>query len=390
MAITYIANALGANNSTTSFSITLPATQAGDILILEYVHRGLGDATLGGTSITTDGLTWTEKHDQQFASSTFSAKTVWTRCTGNHTGKTITGSGLTNSCAAIVTQYRGAILTDDPLTAATIVGEQNGSGSEIQAQITTTVNNAWVVLVVANSPDYAVTAAACTSPTLTQRAERLSTGGTDSSIAHASGEKASAGATGSFTWTQTNNLSGSWAYAIKPDPGTARTLSGTTTINSNIVIGFGNGALDVFHAAVLSGTTSIVSTPQQLDYFFDAHTLLYDELNSSINEGSAFDANELSYANISSTDATVGGIGTAAPASGSNIQKVQVYSSHWVDVNVVGTGSLIVKYSTQSLLNETLLPETVLEWTDLSVPTGGWTWAKVQELEVSFNWIAAG
>ena len=53
------------------------------------------------------------------------------------------------------------------------------------------------MLVVVNSPDLAVTTQSCTSPgALTARAERLSTGGTDTSIAHASAEKAAAGATG--------------------------------------------------------------------------------------------------------------------------------------------------------------------------------------------------
>jgi hypothetical protein len=219
MAIQYLRNALGATNSATSFSITLPTTAAGDILILEYVHRGTGTGTIGGTSITTGGLTWTEKHSQLFNSSAYSGRTVWTRATGNHSGQTITGSGLTNSCAAIVTVYSGAKATGDPLADATIVGEQNASGNETQAEITTSSNGAWVVLVVVNSPDYAVTSQSCTSPgTLTARAERLSTGGIDTSVAHASAEKATAGATGAFTWAQTNDISGSWAYAITPEP----------------------------------------------------------------------------------------------------------------------------------------------------------------------------
>src|SRR3990167_5074823 len=217
MATTFIANALGATNSTTSFSITLPTTAAGDILICEFAHRGTGNGTIGGTSVTTGGLTWTLKHSQLFASSAFSGKTYWTRATGNHSGQTVTGSGLTDSCAAILTQYRGALASGDPLADATVVGEQNASGNETQAQITTTTAAAWVVLVVVNSPDLAVATQACTSPgTLTERAERLSTGGTDSSIAHASAEKAAAGGTGALTWTQTNAASGSWAYAIQP------------------------------------------------------------------------------------------------------------------------------------------------------------------------------
>jgi hypothetical protein len=235
MAISYITNALGANNSTTSFSVTLPATQAGDILILEYVHRGTADATLGGTSISSGGLTWTEKHDQQFTGSgptTCSGKTCWTRASGNHSGQTITGTGLNNSCAAVVTVYRGALASGDPLADATIVGEDNGSGTQTQAQITTATNGAWVVLVVANSPDTDATNQACTSPgTLTERAELLSTGGTDTSISHASAEKATAGATGAFTWSLSlTPQSGSWAYAIKPATGATFSGSGTATL----------------------------------------------------------------------------------------------------------------------------------------------------------------
>ena len=215
MAITFVSpSVLATGNPTTSFTCTLGTTAAGDILILEYGHRGTADATIGGTY---SGPAFTEKHDQQFATSTFSGKTLWSRCTGNHSGQTITGSGLTDSCAAVVTTYRGALASGDPLTAATIVGSQNASGTETQTQITTTADGAWVVLVVVNSPDLAVTTQSCTSPgALTARAEKLSTGGTDFSIAHASAEKATAGATGAFTWAQTNAASGSWAYAIKP------------------------------------------------------------------------------------------------------------------------------------------------------------------------------
>ena len=216
MAVTFIVNALGGTATTTSFSITLPTTQAGDIIILEFVHRGTADGTVGGTYT---GPAFVKKHSQLFATSAFSGKTYYSRASGNHSGQTVTGSGLTNSCAAIITIYRGALAAGDPLADATVVGEENASGDETQAQITTATNGSWVVLVVVNSPDLAVSTQACTSPgTLTERAELLSTGGTDSSIAHASAEKASAGGTGALTWAQTNAASGSWAYAIKPEP----------------------------------------------------------------------------------------------------------------------------------------------------------------------------
>lgn len=233
MAISYINNALGATTTTTTFSITLPTTEAGDILILEFAHRGTGNGTIAGTSVTTGGLTWTLKHSQLFGASLYSGKTYWSRATGNHAGQTVTGASLINSCAAILTVYRGALASDDPLADATIVGEQNASGNETQAQITIATAGAYVVLVVVNSPDYAIASQACTSPgALTERAERLSTGGTDTSVAHASEAKASAGATGAFTWAQTDSASGSWAYAIKPEP-EVEAYSGTASISGN-------------------------------------------------------------------------------------------------------------------------------------------------------------
>jgi hypothetical protein len=216
MAVTFVTFATHSGNSTTSFSVAIPATQANDIIILEYTHRGTTDATIGGTYT---GPAFAEKHDQQYASNAFSGKTLWSRASGNHSAQTVTGASLTNSCAAIVTVYRGALTTGDPLADATVVGEPNASGNETQPEITTTTAGAWVVLVVANSPDVAVTSAACTSPgALANRAEHLSTGGTDTSIVHASAEKASAGATGAFTWAQTDGAGGSWAYAIRPAP----------------------------------------------------------------------------------------------------------------------------------------------------------------------------
>src|SRR3990167_5738561 len=115
MAITFITNALGWTATTTSFSITLPATVAGDILILEFCHRGTGDGTIGGTYT---GPAFTKKHSQLFASSAFSGKTYWSRATGNHEIQSVTGSGLTNSCAAILTVYRGALASGDPLADA--------------------------------------------------------------------------------------------------------------------------------------------------------------------------------------------------------------------------------------------------------------------------------
>lgn len=265
--LSFIANALGGTTTTTSFGVSLPATQEGDIIILEFAHRGTGDGTIGGTW---SGPAFTLKHSQLFGSSAFSGKTYYSRATKDHSvpiPESINVSGLTNSCAGFITIYRGALASGDPLADATVVGEQNASGDETQAQITTATDGAWPVLVVVNSPDRAVTSQACTSPgTLTARAERLSTGGTDSSIAHASAEKATAGATGAFTWAQTNAESGSWAYAIKPEPtGVSGTIavttanatsaaSGTVTVSGTIAASAANATSAANGTVTVSGS----------------------------------------------------------------------------------------------------------------------------------------
>ena len=268
MAISFINNALGGTTTTTSFSITLPATAVGDIIILEFSHRGTGNGTIGGTY---SGPAFTLKHSQLFGSSLFSGKTYYSRATGNHTGQTVTGSSLTNACAAIVTVYRGCVDTGDPLADATVVGEENASGNETQAQITTATDGAWVVLVVVNSPDLAISTQACTSPgTLTERAERLSTGGTDASIAHASAVKATAGGTGNLTWAQTNAASGSWAYALVPQPAnnilvTPGVVAAVTAVFAP-VIAITNHVLATVGAAALTASllACTVTTPQTL------------------------------------------------------------------------------------------------------------------------------
>lgn len=210
----HIVSALGGTTSTTSFSITLPATLANDILILSFTHRGTGDGTLGGTT----SLTFAKKFEQSYNGATFSGLVYWARATGNHAGETVSVSSLTNSCAGVLTVYRNVLASGDPFDgAATSVGEENASGNETQAEITTLVDGCMVILEVYNSPDVAVSTHVATNPaTLLERAERLSTGGTDTSVSHASELRTTAGATGSFTWAQTNGAGGSLAYALQP------------------------------------------------------------------------------------------------------------------------------------------------------------------------------
>jgi len=214
IAPSFVASALGGTTTTTSFTITIPAVLDGDIGVLDFTHRGTGD----GSVTDNVGAGWARETGQLFATSTFSGQLYWKRFEQADSGGVITATALTDSCAGVLTVYRNCIGTGNPFTgAATIVGEENASGDETQAQITTLVDNCMVCLAVYNSPDLAVAGETATNPaTLIERSERLSTGGTDSSVAHSSEVRTTAGATGAFNWTQTNAASGSMAYALQP------------------------------------------------------------------------------------------------------------------------------------------------------------------------------
>lgn len=239
MAITFVSEQHTESASGTSFTFTLGTTQAGDIMILEFDHNKTGNGTISGTTITTGGVTWTLKHSQLVYSNTRQGVMYWARATGDHSGQTVIASNVSSGgyYAANLVIYRGAVATGDPLAGATIVGEVNASGNETQAEITTTADNCMVCFVVANATDqYSVKNPSCTSPgALTVRA----TGYSNSfSISHCSSDtlKVTAGGTGAFTWSQTNAVTGSWAYAILPfvAAGPTNLKSYNTNLKANI------------------------------------------------------------------------------------------------------------------------------------------------------------
>jgi len=166
---------------------------------------------------------------------------------------------------------------------------------------------------------------------------------------------------------------------------TARLLSGTTAINSNIVIGAGNGALDVVHAAVLSGTTVIGATREDV-YYFDGHTDITDSANIWSGDEFAFDGSDLTGAFRSIGNGALVGWGTTAPTSGGAISLVEVNSGYMCDIIDGGSATLFVKYILETLLTHNINTTTYLPWTSLSVPFGGWTWEKVAELNVQITY----
>lgn len=207
-------------NPTTSATATIPATvNDGDILILSVCNAGATGP--GNTPTDTSGVgSWTQKGSG--AGTAMGASVWYKRVTAQALERlaTVTKAGQTDSTSLILTPYRGCLASGDPFDVSPVY-ENNASADNTHAQITTLTDGAFVCLDVAYSDNTAVTISqSTTSPgALTERLEVASTGGGDSGLAHASAEKATAGATGAFTWNPTTDqISVSAVYALKPEP----------------------------------------------------------------------------------------------------------------------------------------------------------------------------
>jgi hypothetical protein len=203
----------GTGNTTTSVTLVIPAsTVANDVVYAAFTNGG---ATADPSVADNEGAgTWAKVLSGNNGTSNLSV--WWKRASVNTAGKTITGSGFTNSCTGVATVVGGAVLTGNPYGGETY--ESNISGNETHAAITPTVNGSMVCLVVGQAPDIAIATQAATSPAvLIERAEHLSTGGLDSSVALASEVQVTAGSTGALTWAQTNAATMSIAFYVPPE-----------------------------------------------------------------------------------------------------------------------------------------------------------------------------
>lgn len=210
MTITFVNSAIPTANPTTSYTITIPTVQVGDLLILANTNRD-ADTAPSVTDNDTGGETWTQK-----SSTAGCGRLFYKRATSATSAKTITASGQTGSCSGVLVVLRGATLGGDPFNQYT--HEANASGNETHAGFTPTVDGCWIGLAVHNDAnDNAVTNSACTSPgSLTEGNEKLSTGGSDCGCSLRGLVQSTAGATGSFTWSQTDGATVSQAFAVEP------------------------------------------------------------------------------------------------------------------------------------------------------------------------------
>jgi hypothetical protein len=165
-------------NPTTNFSITMSASIRDlDIVIVTATHKGTGTPTIGDS--TPSGMAWNVIAHIDDGTGSFTA--WWAYATIETPGASVSVSGATNCVAGGLSVYRGAAGEEVASPIVNISAESNASANETHAGFTPQGENSTIVLCNGNrTNDIAVDTQACTDPgTLTERHEKLSTGGTD-------------------------------------------------------------------------------------------------------------------------------------------------------------------------------------------------------------------
>jgi len=279
MAVSHVGSQAGSGASTTGLTLLIPAgTQTDDVLFLSLMNAGAAaDATVADND--SGGNTWALMHGRD--NGTARAAVWWKRATANTASKTITISGCTDSCSGGVSVYRGAS-TGTPYEEA---GSQlRGSGNETATGITTTQNGAMVCFSVFNhtNDNSLLSNVSTTSPgTLTTRFQHLSSGGNDSSCAHASEVLTTAGATGDFTWSQADAATTVIKWAVVPPTLTSYTIEAEAAafILTGQDILFQRVMVAEVGAFVLTGQDVSFGSARTLDAGFGAFTLTGQNAN---------------------------------------------------------------------------------------------------------------
>lgn len=231
--------------------------QAGHVLYVGVTNRDGTTNPLTVTDNDTGGNAWALVAHQN-ATTNGSIETWWKRATSGTASKTITISGGTGSTAATVTPYIGVLATGTPH--GTPVSEANASGNETQAGIVTGAAGSFVLLFVgctSNDTLNPTTYTATDPTTLTERAEGVSTTGSDCSMSHASAARANAGATGAISWAQTDGTGASIAFELLAAPD-AQNITPTQAVATTAAAAptVALGALTVTPAEAVSSATA--------------------------------------------------------------------------------------------------------------------------------------
>jgi hypothetical protein len=199
-------------NPTTSASVTLGTTAADTILIAVAVNAGATAAlTVGGTY---SGGAWTSIGAG--AGTSQWGGVWWSRCTGNHTGQTVTFATATDSISAAVLPVTGCLTGASPVDTNVSSANVTASGLGLSA-FDTTVADTLVVFAGAIDDNVALSNVTKNAVAMSLQNNATSTGGADSQVFIATATQASAGTTGAFAGTHADTDSKRLvAFALKP------------------------------------------------------------------------------------------------------------------------------------------------------------------------------
>jgi hypothetical protein len=189
------ATAQSSGTATTAPSVTLPTTAAGDLLILVRVNGG-------GTALAAPGGTYSGGAWSSISSGTWTTgagDAMWSRCSGNHSGQTVTTS-TTNSGASLVVRITGSNPGATPIDASTGTTLGNVAGGALTG-FNTGVANTLVCYCGAVDDNQAVSAPTKNGVAMSNLSTAASSGGNDSGVWYADAAQVSAGATGNFAVT---------------------------------------------------------------------------------------------------------------------------------------------------------------------------------------------
>lgn len=211
-----VASAVHAGDPTTSATVTLPATAAGDVLILVYHFREDAIAATPGGTFAEAWTTFLTLSDGAKI-----AELQWARATGDHSGETVTvENAAAGSTAAAVMVVRDANSSGSPIdvNSSTDVFTQNIANGALVG-FNTTVDNALVCYGLGCRDDEVWSDQTKNAVAMTEQIEALSAGGTvGAMVGLATLAQATVGATGDFDCIQAQRVKAIFAFAIVPTP----------------------------------------------------------------------------------------------------------------------------------------------------------------------------
>lgn len=369
-----------------SVTVTLPTHQAGDILIVSALNDG-GDTM----SIATSG--WAEITS---IAATDDAAWFWKRATSSSETNPVVESASTD-CFAIAYSFSGCVASGTPFEDATTNNKFDSPDDNPDTSLITTTGPDRLVVSFLNINDNPAWSNSPPPSGWTLNDDQNTSSGTDAGFTVISKSKATAGDESAVQIGRYITVSepyGTMTLALIPNTPPTVSLSsptdaatGQSTTPALTFTGTDPDSDDIRYEVQVDTVNTFNSTVNS--YYFDVSDAGPTDPNSVFtNDANAFDGSIGTVAIASASGSTSSnyllGEGTNAPSSGGGIMQVRAR------VNVAGAGGDCFAAIYTDGLGELLGTPSETgggdfngwgSYVTLSVPTGGWTWAKVQALE---------